>query len=205
MISIGSTVKSYKYDAFGNILQETGPTINRGFTYTSRPWHGRSGLYYYRARWYSPELGRFLTPDPVGPSGGVNLYAYVRNDPTNFFDPWGLTQMDIDVATEVIKEMQTDLRFPETVDPSWKSEKYDAQYMYFTDTIKLNEDFLKELTDQEATNLLNTLIHETLHANDPVWKQLLDSFFSHPGTFSEADRRTDEILEMYLKKRKQAQ
>jgi RHS repeat-associated protein len=62
----GSNVKTYKYDAFGNIMQETGPTINRGFTYTSRQLHARSGLYYYRARWYSPELGRFLTQDPIG-------------------------------------------------------------------------------------------------------------------------------------------
>jgi RHS repeat-associated protein len=87
----GSVLKTYKYDAFGNIKQETGPTINRGFTYTSRERHARSGLYYYRARWYSPTLGRFLSQDPIGHLGGVNLYAYVGNNPVEYTDPFGLT------------------------------------------------------------------------------------------------------------------
>ncbi|WP_375784009.1 RHS repeat-associated core domain-containing protein [Bradyrhizobium sp. Pha-3] len=49
-----------------------------------------NGLYYYRARHYSPLLGRFMQPDPVGVQGGVNLYAYVNNDPLNAIDPNGL-------------------------------------------------------------------------------------------------------------------
>jgi RHS repeat-associated protein len=47
------------------------------------------GLYYYRARTYSPKLGRFVQVDPIGYSGGVNPYAYVGNDPLNFTDPTG--------------------------------------------------------------------------------------------------------------------
>jgi RHS repeat-associated protein len=43
-----------------------------------------TGLYFYRARHYSPQWGRFLQPDPIGYSGGINLYAYVGNDPLNF-------------------------------------------------------------------------------------------------------------------------
>ena len=50
-----------------------------------------SGLYYYRARMYSPTLGRFMQADPVGYAAGVNLYAYVGNDPINHTDPTGLT------------------------------------------------------------------------------------------------------------------
>ena len=49
-----------------------------------------SGLYYYRARMYSPTDGRFLQPDPIGYAAGVNLYAYAGNDPLNATDPLGL-------------------------------------------------------------------------------------------------------------------
>jgi RHS repeat-associated protein len=51
-----------------------------------------NGLYYYRARHYSPAWGRFLQVDPIGTQGGINLYAYVGNDPLNFTDPNGLVK-----------------------------------------------------------------------------------------------------------------
>ncbi|GAB4343757.1 MAG: hypothetical protein Kow0099_22580 [Candidatus Abyssubacteria bacterium] len=85
-----SIVKTYEYDAYGNILQETGPSLTGGFTYTARELHTRSGLYYYRARFYDPRTGRFLMQDPIGFLGGLNLYAYVAVDPVNLVDPLGL-------------------------------------------------------------------------------------------------------------------
>jgi RHS repeat-associated protein len=61
-----------------------------GFAYTGQRLDAQTGLYYYRARMYSPALGRFLQPDPIGYASGANLYAYVNDDPLNLVDPNGL-------------------------------------------------------------------------------------------------------------------
>jgi RHS repeat-associated protein len=60
------------------------------FMFTGREWDYTTQLYYYRFRDYSPQLGRFLQPDPVGYYDSMNLYAYCTNNPINWFDPWGL-------------------------------------------------------------------------------------------------------------------
>lgn len=58
---------------------------------TGREWDKETGLYYYRARYYDPMEGRFISKDPIGFRGGdANLYGYVRNNPTNLTDPSGM-------------------------------------------------------------------------------------------------------------------
>ncbi len=86
--SPSSDLRTYEYGAFGELESQSG-TFANAYTYTGRE-RDDSGLYYYRARYYLPEVGRFLTPDPIGLAGGTNPYAYVGSNPVNFRDPFGL-------------------------------------------------------------------------------------------------------------------
>jgi RHS repeat-associated protein len=78
-----------EYDPYGNPIQ--GGTTS-GHAFTGREWDAETGLYYYRARYYDPKIGRFLSEDPIGLLGGINLYAYVGNNPCNLKDPFGLEE-----------------------------------------------------------------------------------------------------------------
>ncbi|MGE0354974.1 MAG: RHS repeat-associated core domain-containing protein, partial [Gemmatimonadales bacterium] len=74
----------------GNISQGAGVTnTETGYTGASAP-NQKGGFVYLRNRWYDPQTGRFLTQDPIGLAGGVNLYAYAGNNPVAYTDPWGL-------------------------------------------------------------------------------------------------------------------
>jgi len=85
--SSGATVESYTYDAFGQ--PDSVSTIGNRFMFTGREYDAETELYYYRARYYDPKIGRFLQRDQVGYSDSTNLYQYCFNNPTNFVDPSG--------------------------------------------------------------------------------------------------------------------
>ena len=90
---MGVAVQRYAYDAFGNIKFTPFPIwIKQPYIYTAREFDSETNLYYYRARYYDPSIGRFITRDPIGFDGGdYNLYAYVENNSVNLVDPMGTT------------------------------------------------------------------------------------------------------------------
>jgi RHS repeat-associated protein len=87
----GIVVEQLDYDSFGN---SAGSSYTR-YTYTGREYDADTELYYYRARFYDPQVGRFISEDPIGLAGGINAFAYASNNPTNHVDPTGLADIDV--------------------------------------------------------------------------------------------------------------
>jgi RHS repeat-associated protein len=86
----GAALAINAYDAWG-----VPNASNQGrFGYTGQTWLAELGMWYYKARIYSPTLGRFLQTDPVGYKGGIDLYEYVTNDPVNRSDSLGTNPGD---------------------------------------------------------------------------------------------------------------
>ena len=81
-------VESFSYDAYGTPSNQS--SEGNPYLFTGREFEPEIDMYFYRARYYNPQIGRFITIDPIGIEGGNNLYAYVKNNPINFSDPFGL-------------------------------------------------------------------------------------------------------------------
>jgi RHS repeat-associated protein len=91
MDNAGTGAGSNKYTPDGEVSSLAGSR----FGYTGQAWLAPLNLYHYKARMYSPRLATFMQPDPVGYGDGLNMYAYVHNDPINGWDPSGLGADDI--------------------------------------------------------------------------------------------------------------
>jgi RHS repeat-associated protein len=88
----GTRVQLNEYDPWGKVSRTEG-NVDPEKRFTGQILDPESGLYYYGARYYDPELARFISPDPIVPSPGdpqsLNRYSYVRNNPVKYIDPTG--------------------------------------------------------------------------------------------------------------------
>ncbi|MBC8441923.1 MAG: RHS repeat protein, partial [Deltaproteobacteria bacterium] len=97
--SLSEKTNSYAYAPFGEVLFSS-ESVNNEFQFVGQFGIRQAGndLLYMRNRFYMPSTGRFISEDPIGIAGGLNLYGYVYNDAVNFVDPLGLTPAGVVVG-----------------------------------------------------------------------------------------------------------
>ena len=97
----GTLAQTYTFDSFGNQTGSSGSLTNP-FQYTAREFDPETSLYFYRARYYDPNVGRFLSEDLLGfGAGPSDFYEYAFNSPTNYTDPWGYQAVPVPVPIPV--------------------------------------------------------------------------------------------------------
>ena len=123
----GLTVAQYSYDAFGNTITSSGVEANHNtYRFSTKEIHANSGLYDYGYRFYSPGLGKWINRDPVQESGGINLYGYVKNNPVNRIDPYGLRGRGC-----ITHGMPACVEYDEDGDDSWTTADDDSEDQLF--------------------------------------------------------------------------
>ena len=163
--STGLPAESYEYGPFGLMtiynslgqdITATGSTIGNPYGFTGRRWDSESGLWYYRNRMYSAEIGRFLQRDPAGYVDGLNLYAYVLNNPLRFTDPDGL------MAKAAYDYVSTDVS-------NWYDNSFSS--VIYEDTP--DRKYLPVMTNNNDLPLLSAAIQNNLLA--PAWNTAASS------------------------------
>ena len=104
--SQNNVVACWRYDAWGNVLDEevAVPALaNVRYRFQCREWSAATGLINFRMRWYDAETGRWLSKDPIGLNGGLNLYEFCNDDPAYGMDPFGLSGLPVVMPIFVVE------------------------------------------------------------------------------------------------------
>ena len=168
----GAVRTQYAYEPFGNAIA-TGAASENTAQFTGRENDG-TGLHFFRARYYSPELGRFISEDPLEFAGGdVNLYAYVGNAPTRSTDPLGLYNRDVHfdltdaigrqvgmcVATAIQIATANQGMDDDILDQPMRPENVGARRMYHFATPEQLESLRRQAFDSGSTTAMGMYLH----------------------------------------------
>jgi RHS repeat-associated protein len=113
--SANAVSAQYAYKPFG-AMERNDQTVTNSLRFQSRPYDAETGLYYFRARYYDPELGRFISEDPFGLEAGVNAYAFEGNNPINRADPSGLEWRCAEFSDRTVCIWSDPIQYLETVE-----------------------------------------------------------------------------------------
>jgi RHS repeat-associated protein len=212
----GSLVANYQYDPFGKTISaDETLTSSNPFRFSTKYLDVETGLYYYGYRYYSSELGRWLSRDPIGESFNINIYAFISNNPNSFLDPFGLYGIDIhmglthylalkagfcpDMAAAVAK-MNQSVDYLDQTDPLHQGAKY---FMSFKLSQKAREALRKHFpidpraaegtTVERNSEYVRNLMGDAIKQGDPYdFGRLLHTYqdsWSHEGYI--ADHASD--------------
>lgn len=188
MIGAGSTnqISYMVLDELGNVTGQLGysglvtqevtynpwgkPTIHIDSSKNRLLWKGlmyqeEPGLYYVRNRWYDPEIGRFMSEDPIGVSGGINLYIFGNSDPANSFDPNGLRALSFQERM-LLSDMCYDM----------ECNKIDVKDLGYTDA---NRNNFEDRRDKFAVKMLWMRPETGLAIGNTIWINMYrdDAYF----------------------------
>ncbi len=172
----GAVVESYAFDAWGNVQAAAQQSaVGNRYLWQGREYSQATGLYNFRARWYDPTIGRWLSKDPIGLEGGLNLYVFCGNDPVNFVDPLGLCEEWAKEAGLIVDDAIARSGFWESMfGQAGRNVDQDRRYI---DTEKLNTIDLQHVTSaaigppgSPTVGGLMVEINQMIHDQDSAFK-----------------------------------
>jgi len=165
-----------------------------------------NGLYYMRARFYSPEIRRFVNQDillgKVSEGQTLNRYAFVTGRPVSFVDPFGTDTLDVIFVFEFVKQHMMFDSYPSVVKFELLEPTTRGSVSPWSCEYEINNSFYGGILNEgEAFNLLETVIHELIHYNANIFARYWDTYIdpSHPDVKKEGKRLAELLKEEFIK------
>lgn len=153
------------YDEYGN-LSPSSPASGVPYRYTGQRYDPETGLYYYRARYYSAQIGRFMQTDPIGYKSDLNFYAYVGNDPLNKTDPNGTFSFPWHFGITFAASLSTGHSFTQSLKLAWSA--------LWTDFRPHSQDKTVEATAQHGMRIRGESVEQARQENAKTISREMD-------------------------------
>jgi RHS repeat-associated protein len=171
-------------DPFGTVVPVQNPqglgTFVYNLRYPGQYYDSETGLNYNYARDYDAQIGRYVENDPIGLAGGSNVYAYVGGNPIRRVDPFGLTEQDVGIIQQYIDQHFPDIHRSGGYQYGDLSEDESGSTAVGSGITTLPKAVrCKVLSEDEFEQLFDTMLHESMHSTDPMWRRAWDSVWGN--------------------------